>query len=174
VDHDREGTYLTLPFTMPEDTESFSLAYRYDRHSSTGSGTGGFVSRQEINIIDLGLIAPDGTQVGASGSDKVEIQVSETSATPGYRPCPLTPGEWRIILGAYKVAPSGVTIRYELTFTPKRLRLFKGDLHTHTLASDGVARRGIGSTPRDMDWISWPSQITTRWSRRSRCRGCRD
>jgi hypothetical protein len=36
------------------------------------------------------------------------------------------------------VAPSGVNVLYELTFTPKRLRLFKGDLHTHTLASDGV------------------------------------
>ena len=27
---------------------------------------------------------------------------------------------------------------YELTFTPKHLRLLKGDLHTHTVASDGV------------------------------------
>jgi predicted metal-dependent phosphoesterase TrpH len=31
-----------------------------------------------------------------------------------------------------------VTILYELSFVQKHLRLFKGDLHTHTLASDGV------------------------------------
>jgi hypothetical protein len=125
---------------MPPNTGSFSLSYRYERHhaSEIRLDGGSFISRQEINIIDLGLLAPDGTQVGASGSDKAEIQVSETTATPGYRPSPLLPGEWHIILGAYKVASAGVTVLYEITFTPKRLRLFKGDLHTHTLASDGV------------------------------------
>jgi hypothetical protein len=140
VGHEREGTYFTIPFTMPPQTESFSLTYRYERHHESENRVefGRFISREEINIIDLGLIAPDGIQVGASGSDKTEIQISETHATPGYRPCPLIPGEWQILLGAYKVAPSGVNVLYELTFTPKRLRLFKGDLHTHTLASDGV------------------------------------
>jgi len=123
---------------MPPDTESFSLMYRYERHHESEVENGGFISRQEINIIDLGIIAPDGAQVGASGSDKTEIQISETRATPGYRPCPLVPGEWQIILGAYKVAPAGVTVLYELSFTPKQMRLLKGDLHTHTLASDGV------------------------------------
>jgi hypothetical protein len=123
---------------MPPDTESLTLAYHYERHHENASGKDGFISRQEINIIDLGLIAPDGTQVGVSGSDKIEVQVSATYATPGYRTCNLVQGEWRILLGAYKVAAEGVTVSYELTFTPKRLRLFKGDLHLHTLASDGV------------------------------------
>jgi PHP domain len=125
---------------MPPEIESLSLTYRYERHrgSETGAAHGRFTSRQEINIIDLGLIAPDGTEVGESGSDRTSIQVSETSATPGYRPCRLIPGEWRILLGAYKVAPDGVNVTYELTLTPKRLRLLKGDLHVHTLASDGV------------------------------------
>ncbi len=123
---------------MPPDTESISLTYHYERHRDSTTGKDGFVSRQEINIIDLGLLAPDGTQVGTSGSDKTEIQVSETYATPGYDPSPLVPGEWQILLGAYKVAPEGVTVHYDLTFTPKRLRTFKGDLHVHTLASDGV------------------------------------
>ena len=125
---------------MPPRTESFSLTYRYERHheEETRVEVGKFTSREEINILDLGLIAPDGTQVGVSGSDKTEIQISETHATPGYRPCPLVPGEWGILIGAYKVAPAGVTVVYELTFTPKRLRLLKGDLHTHTVGSDGV------------------------------------
>ncbi len=114
------------------------MAYRYARHQEGEANAAGFISRREINIIDLGLIASDGIQVGASGSDKTEIQVGETRATPGYRPYPLTPGEWQILLGAYKVAPEGVTVEYEITFTPKHLRLLKGDLHAHTLASDGV------------------------------------
>jgi len=136
IGHEREGTYFTIPFTMPPQTESFTLAYRYELHHEESRGQ--FTSRTEINIIDLGLIAPDGTQVGASGSDKTEVRVSETEATPGYRPVPLVPGEWGILVGAYKVAPAGVDVVYELTFTPKHLRLFKGDLHTHTIGSDGV------------------------------------
>jgi hypothetical protein len=140
VEHAQEGMYLTVPFNMPEDTESFSLAYRYGRHleSECEVENGSYISRREINIVDLGLIAPDGRQVGASGSDKNEIRISETWSTPGCQRCALVPGEWQILLGAYKVAAEGVMVQYELTFTPKRLRLFKGDLHTHTLASDGV------------------------------------
>ncbi len=125
---------------MPPGVESFSLTYRYERHHEveTGVEAGTFTSRQEINIIDLGLISPDGKQVGVSGSDKTEIHISETVATPGYHACPLVPGEWGILIGAYKVAPAGVTVTYELTFTFKHLRLLKGDLHTHTIGSDGV------------------------------------
>ncbi len=140
MDHEREGSYFTIPFEMPAEMESFSLTYQYERyHEETGPDAGGqFTSRQEINIIDLGIIAPDGSQVGVSGSDKTEIQISETGATPGYHACPLVPGEWQILVGAYKIAPEGVAVRYMLGFTPKRLRVYKGDLHIHTLASDGV------------------------------------
>lgn len=140
IEHERERTYFTLPFTMPPDIDSMTLQYRYDRHlkSETQVGDGMFTGRNEANIIDLGLIAPDGTQIGASGSDKNEIHLSETDATPGYRPCALVPGEWQILVGAYKVASEGVTVTYELSFTRKKMQLLKGDLHTHTLASDGV------------------------------------
>jgi hypothetical protein len=125
---------------MPVNTETLSLTYHYERHheSEIGIDRGRFFSRKEVNIIDLGLIAPDGTQVGASGSDKLSITISEAWATPGYRPRVLTPGEWKIIVGAYKVAEPGVDVIYELTFSPKYLRLLKGYLHTHTLGSDGV------------------------------------
>jgi hypothetical protein len=123
---------------MPPDTESFILAYRYERHREGESDAAGFRARREINIVDLGLIAPDGAQVGASGSDKTEIRVGETRAAPGYKPYPLIPGEWRILVGAYKIAPEGVAVDYEITFTEKHMRLLKGDLHAHTLASDGV------------------------------------
>ncbi len=144
IEHSRQGTYFTILFSMPPGTEVFSLTYRYERHrrNSVALDNGTFTSHQEINIIDLGLIAPDGTQVGASGSDKLSITISETQATAGYNPHPLAPGEWSIIVGAYKVADEGVDVLYELAFTPKHLRLFKGDLHVHTYSSDGVLALG--------------------------------
>jgi hypothetical protein len=140
IEHARAGTYFTLPFTMPSDIASLSLTYRYkhQQDSKVRVANGRFVARQEVNIIDLGLIAPDDVQVGASGSDKSEIYLDETHATPGYVPCPLVPGEWQILVGAYKVATEGVSVSYELTFTLKQKQLLKGDLHAHTLASDGV------------------------------------
>ena len=136
----RAGTYFTLPFTMPSGAASLSLTYRYEhqRESQVQTPGGRFVARQEVNIIDLGLIAPNGQQVGASGSDKSEIYLDETRATPGYVACPLVAGEWQIIVGAYKVAAEGASVTYELTFTLKQRQLLKGDLHAHTLASDGV------------------------------------
>jgi len=140
VEAGQQGTYILLPFNMPPGVERLALRYRYARYheSESTSGNVTIIASQEVNIIDLGLIAPDGAQVGASGSDKTEISIGEVSATPGYTACPLVSGEWKIVAGAYKVAPGGVRVTYELTFTFKRLRLLKGDLHTHTLGSDGV------------------------------------
>ncbi len=140
IEKERQGSYFTLPFDMPADIEAFTLSYQYDRFpgTETAIGNGTFTNKKNINTIDLGLIAPDGRQVGASGSDKSVISISEMEASPGYTPWVLTPGKWQILVGAYKVAPEGVNVVYELTFTPKKMRWLKGDLHTHTLASDGV------------------------------------
>ena len=134
------GSYFTLPFNLPAGTAALTLAYHYERRRENDAPVenGRFTARREINIIDLGLVDPNGVQVGASGSDKSEVYLDESRATPGYTPWPLLPGEWQIIVGAYKVAPEGVTVTYELTFTPKHRQLLKGDLHAHTLASDGV------------------------------------
>ncbi|HNT54348.1 MAG TPA: CehA/McbA family metallohydrolase [Anaerolineaceae bacterium] len=141
---EQQGTYFTIPLTIPDGIAALTLSYRYDRHLAEPRplAAGGFTAHPEVNIIDLGLIAPDGTQVGASGSDKTEIMVSETTATPGYSSGPITPGQWQILVGAYKVAPQGVQVQYEVRLDDKERQLLKGDLHTHTLASDGVHTPG--------------------------------
>lgn len=139
IEPTRAGSYFTLPFIMPADTESFTLRYDYQRYQESASQANkGFILREEINIIDLGLISPDGQQVGASGSDKNEITVSETWATPGYKPTALASGEWKILVGAYKIAPEGIKVTYSLNFHKKHRRWLRGDLHAHTVASDGV------------------------------------
>ncbi len=140
IEHEKEGTYFTLPFSMPDDIEWMTLSYEYAGYDDKENvlENGSFVARQQVNIIDLGLIAPDGSQVGASGSDKKEITVSEVYATPGYNACLLLPGEWQIIVGAYKIAAEGVTVNYEITYSKKYIRLYKGDLHVHSQASDGI------------------------------------
>jgi hypothetical protein len=140
ISQGQETAYFTLPFNVPQGIESILLTYHYPRRPENQQATdaGIFTSQIEKNVIDLGLIDPRGKQVGASGSDKTAVLISETGATPGYSPTPVTPGEWKIIVGAYKVASEGVDVEYEVTLTPKQPRWLKGDLHTHTLASDGV------------------------------------
>ncbi len=134
-----QGLYLLLPFEMPTNSARLDLHYSYQTHTSEPVNTpeGQFARTRRLNIVDIGLIAPDGFQVGASGSSRSEIMVSEVSATPGYQPHPLTPGSWQIILGAYVIAPEGVDVSITLEFTPKVPRWLCGDLHVHTLASDG-------------------------------------
>ena len=136
----QQGTYFTFPFPVEEAVESIQIQYQYPRfdQEETTLENGLFHSKEEINIIDIGLIDPNGNQVGTTGSDKLSFFVSEAKATPGYRPVPIMAGEWLVLLGAYKIAPEGVTVRYEITLTYKQRRLLKGDLHTHTIASDGV------------------------------------
>ena len=137
---ERQGEYFTIPFAMPENVASMTLSYHYPTHISDSNQTdlGVFHAKERLNIIDLGLFNPDGKQVGVSGSDKDTITISESSATTGYSPTPLTPGEWQILVGAYQVAPQGVTVTYEMDFISKQCQLLIGDIHTHTTASDGV------------------------------------
>ncbi len=134
-----QGLYLLVPFDMPPNTAQMDLHYVYQSHSSEPITLpdGRFTHTKRLNIVDIGLIAPDGTQVGASGSSRSKIMVSEVNATPGYQPYPLTPGKWQIILGAYVIAPEGVDVSITIGFTPKVPRWLCGDLHVHTLASDG-------------------------------------
>lgn len=159
IQPDREGTYFTLPFQLDREAASLTITYHYDRYANMvqPAQNGEYHAQPEINIIDLGLIAPDGSQVGASGSDKTEIQISETHATPGYNPCRLMPGEWQILVGAYKVAPEGCRVSYDIRWTSKEVQLLKGDLHIHTVASDGVctpAELGQRVVRHGMDFLA--------------------
>lgn len=140
IAHDRQGTYFTIPFQVEPNVERIEISYQYARYDQDEIVKEAYIAtlRPEINIIDIGLIGPNGEQVGASGSDKPSFFVSETGATPGYKAVPIQPGEWRILVGAYKIEPNGVKVFYEVNFVYKKRRLLKGDLHTHTLASDGV------------------------------------
>lgn len=169
IDPGQAGSYFTIPFTMPEDAESLTINYRYGRYDMDWQDLEhGFINgAPEINIIDLGLVTPAGEQAGATGSDKREITISETFATPGCIPCVLTPGEWRIIVGAYKVAPQGVRVDYDITIKGKSARWLKGDLHTHTIASDGVltaSELGWRALRHGLDYIAVTdhNQVTPR------------
>ena len=131
-----ERLYFTIPFEVPVGIERLDIEYHYPRYLQTSEGTATF--REEINIIDLALNAPNGEYVGASGSDRSRICISAAHSAQGYTRVPIHAGTWEIIVGAYKIADEGVTVKYTVTMAEKTLRRWQGDIHTHTTASDGT------------------------------------
>jgi hypothetical protein len=111
-------------------------------------------------VLDLGLIDPEGWR-GWSGGARDHVLIGPTSATPGYLNRGVPPGQWQVVIGLHRLARAGVD--YQLTVTaeavavapavpvaspeprPRRvlpsvdgLSWLAGDLHAHTLHSDGA------------------------------------
>lgn len=156
---DRE--FRHLPFTVPEGVRQLHLSVRYnDRIGSHPMLSGG-------NTLDIGLFDHQGTESGGpglrgwSGSERTEITIDAEWATPPYRAGDIGAGEWNLLLGAYKIGPNGLDVEAHIAFntahTPpevppvrnlaeiRRVSLpraaepgwYRGDLHMHTVYSDG-------------------------------------
>ena len=116
--------------------------------------------------MDLGCLGPAGFR-GWSGGARRSFVITPEAATPGYLPGELEPGTWQVVIGLHRVPPEGADYRVttevsappgelsprppperspplterpprrDLPATPGR-RWLAGDLHTHTVHSDGV------------------------------------
>jgi PHP domain len=121
--------------------------------------------RAEGTVLDLGCLGPDGFR-GWSGSARPSFVITSEAATPGYLPGEIEAGMWQVMIGMHRVPPDGV--RYQVTAEtvrrgagllppvsaappvprdrpPRRdlpasggRRWLAGDLHAHTVHSDGV------------------------------------
>ncbi|GAA4227959.1 hypothetical protein GCM10022254_16940 [Actinomadura meridiana] len=134
-----------LPFDVPPGAASITVELSF-----------------EGGVIDLGCHGPDGFR-GWSGGARRQYTVGAEWATPGYLPGELEPGIWHVWLGLHRIPPDGVP--YEVTITtstsaarhqdeappppperppprdlpaPDGLRWLAGDLHSHTVHSDGT------------------------------------
>ncbi len=151
---ERAGTYLYLPFEVPEWCRAIEVEYSY-----RGLGPG------ECTI-DIGVFEPGPLELveamesfrGWSGSNKKSFYISEASATPSYIPGPLRSGTWHVILGLYKIPEGGCEYEVSITFSEEarggggaggstlqpvegglraREGWVRGDFHAHTVHSDG-------------------------------------
>lgn len=136
IDKDQEGRYFTIPFDIGIPAARLRIHYAYEKERPDQDGDWTRLTKR--NRIDLAVLAPDGRLVGSSGSNRADIEISATHSTPGYRRIEPVTGTWSILVGAYVVVEEGADVVYEIEVEPKQRRLYKGDLHTHTLASDGI------------------------------------
>ncbi|PYI53605.1 phosphoesterase [Paenibacillus flagellatus] len=125
ISREEQGTYIEIPFAMPEGTETLRIAYAVE-------------SRGEPKAtIDLG-VRDAGKVRGWSGGARSECFVGREKATPGYTPGELTPGEWAVLHNAYRVPEGGCTVTVTVECEPETPRWLKGDLHMHSVHSDGT------------------------------------
>src|SRR5215813_7905211 len=143
-----ESTWHYLPFEVPTGTIALRVELGYDISAA---------------VLDLGCFGPAGFR-GWSGGARRSFVITAGSATPGYLPGELEPGTWHAVIGLHRIPADGV--RYELSaqissqLVPdirtepvpplshrppvrelpagKGMRWLAGDLHAHTVHSDGV------------------------------------
>ena len=87
-------------------------------------------------VVDIGLRSPERI-VGWSGGAREAFFVGTEKATPGYLAGPIAEGEWAVLLGAYKIPEGGAEVIVEVEFARPHGRWMKGDLHMHSVHSDG-------------------------------------
>lgn len=146
-----ESAWHYVPFEVPPGSCALRVSLDYDPSSA---------------VLDLGCFGPAGFR-GWSGGARESFVISDDAATPGYLPGPLEPGLWQVAIGLHRVPAAGVRwqVSTEITSQPGSLvpdlrseqvppatqrpgrrdlpadvglAWLAGDLHSHTVHSDGV------------------------------------
>jgi hypothetical protein len=147
IEPEQVSTYVYAPVDVPAGTTEVHVRQDY--------------SNRGPNHLDLGVFGPGGIEPGnsagfrgCSGGARSDFTISASYATPGYMPGPIEPGTWNVALGPYRVAPGGMDWKLEVTLrsdppqppfraqpAPGKVNdrpgWYCGDLHVHTMHSDG-------------------------------------
>ena len=137
------GDFFTIPFEVPAGTAEIEV--RHDDLSSS-------------NILDWGLLQPDGGFRGWGGGNSEPAIVGATSSSRSYLTGPMPEGTWRVLVGKAFVPQLPAKYRVEietrntatLAAQPRspyvaaaplstERRWYAGDLHVHSIQS-GDAR----------------------------------
>jgi len=144
-----------LPVEVPSGACGLRVELEYERSGA---------------VLDLGCIGPGGFR-GWSGGARRAFVITADAATPGYLPGELEAGTWQVIVGLHRLPPDGArySLSAEVTSRPGGLRpdpvpgppppladrpprrelpasdgrrWLAGDLHIHTMHSDGALSVG--------------------------------
>jgi hypothetical protein len=147
-----------VPFDVPAGIQRIDVSTSHDHFSLLGIGR---------NVLDLGIFGPAGHELGNaegfrgwSGGARAGFMLSAVNATPGYLAGPIEPGRWALALGPVVLNPLGMDWHAKVALTrgvqpslhPAPVTAghatrrggqrgwYRGDLHTHTVHSDGRRR----------------------------------
>ncbi len=131
--------YFVLPFEVPAGTAEIEV-----RHDDLS----------EMNILDWGLLAPEGFR-GYGGGNTEPAIVGELASSRSYHTGPITPGRWLVYAGAARITELPARYRVEVllrdapTLAPEperaaygappplssEARWYAGDFHVHSRES---------------------------------------
>jgi len=143
-----------LRFEVPPGVQRIRVTTSHDRFA-----VGGLIR----NVLDLGIFGAAGHDLGNaagfrgwSGGARDGFTISGTDATPGYLAGPIEPGVWAVALGPVVLNPLGMAWQAHVTLerghrpateggaaiaypppSVSRSGWYRGDLHLHTVHSDG-------------------------------------
>ena len=135
-------------FNVHEGACRVAIAFDFEpKHPGTGP---------MANEISLSLFDPETSRGARHNNADQSVVLTHTSATPGYTPGAIQPGEWTVFVDTHRILPPGgiaytldihvedeagdvaPTPRYEpASVAPRGPGWYRGDLHGHTLHSDG-------------------------------------
>ncbi len=107
--------FVYLPVEVPQGVQKIAVSYSYDK-PTVPAGT-------PANSCDIGVFDERGIALGSrgfrgwSGGFRTEFEISNSEATPGYLPGPVSAGTWHVVLGPYQVAPQGMNYQVQVTLT---------------------------------------------------------
>jgi hypothetical protein len=162
-----------VPFDVPAGIQRIDVSTWHDQFSLLGIGR---------NVLDLGIFGPAGHELGNaegfrgwSGGARAGFMLSAVNSTPGYLAGPIDPGRWALALGPVVLNPLGMDWHATITLTrgvqpslrpvldlhqavrrDSRPGWYRGDLHTHTVHSDGrrrIAEMAAAATSTGLDFI---------------------
>ncbi|MFM9327318.1 CehA/McbA family metallohydrolase [Paenibacillus mesotrionivorans] len=154
-----EKTYIEVPFTVPEHVERLSVSMKVEYLAGdappkirsapdtnvvspataakpSANRFGIRLPSPKTTIVDLGIRDSAGMR-GWSGGARSFFEIGPEEATPGYLPGEVTAGEWKVLLGAYRIPAAGCRVILEVQLAEAPGRWLKGELHAHTNHSDG-------------------------------------
>ncbi len=162
-----------VPFDVPAGVNRIDVSTSHDQFSLLGIGH---------NVLDLGIFGPAGHQLGNaagfrgwSGGARAGFMLSAVNATPGYLSGPIDPGRWTLALGPVVLNPLGMDWQAQIALSrgvqpslrpspivrpavsrERRAGWYRGDLHTHTVHSDGrrrIEEMAAAATTAGLDFI---------------------
>lgn len=152
--------HIEHTFTVADGVTALAIHFRHQANAENGL----------VNMLTLTVFDPvDCRGAGHRGGQGLDdgllahdVVINRATATPGYRPGPIQPGQWRVVIDTHRItniAPADYWLDIELSDAlidegvvqppspsqnpleasevSKNARWYRGDLHAHTVHSDG-------------------------------------
>lgn len=145
--HADSKQHIAHHFDVPDGATRLHISFVHQPERATGA--------DYANQVSMSLFDPNGSRGARHNNPDQAIRLSVAEATPGYVPGPIIAGQWTVVVDTHRILPPDpleYTITVEVSSDPiseaplvytagttadRGAGWYRGDLHGHTLHSDG-------------------------------------